>query len=866
MEYKAERKLDEKYFFEKIEERCIDFWKNSEVYKYDPSVSRDNTYIVDTPPPTISGSLHIGHIFSYTQMDSIVRYKRMSGKNIFFPIGWDDNGLPTEKRVQNYYNITCNSNLPYDPDFEPVHIEKNKNPFCEVSRQNFIEACRKLALEDEKIFEDLFRKIGYSYDWDLKYETISKDTIRTSQKYFLDLFKNGYVKAFESPIMWDSTFRSAISLAEIEDREEEGYFHDIEFKVDGEDSKFIISTTRPELLPACIAIVYNPNDKRYNYLKGKNAVVPLFDISVPIISSEHADSEKGTGIMMVCTFGDSADVEWWKNSTSPIKQVIGLDGKFLNVKYGEFPFDSKNPSKAQDNYNKLVGLPIKRARKEIVQLLVDEKVLVNEPRKISHVVKFYEKGELPIEFVTSRQWFVDVISHKDELLKAGNEVKWYPPYMKTRYDNWVQGLNQDWCISRQRFFGVPFPVWYKINDDGQVNYKEIIIPEESMLPIDPMIDVPQGFREDQRGKCGGFIGDKDVMDTWATSSLTPEIAMERLTNFNFENLSIPFDVRPQAHDIIRTWAFYTITRSLFHKGTIPWKEILISGFILDPDRKKMSKSKGNVVTPIGLIEKYSSDAVRYWATKAKFGTDCLLEEQVMKQGWKMLNKFFNSARFVSMILESTNIEKIDDYEKKISNLLDKSWMKKLSFTAQEAMKAFEKNNYSNALEAIEKTFWDFCDNYVEVVKARAYDLNDISAKSSLMLTIDTFAKLFAPFCPFVSEEIFQTRSWATNCSSVHVSSWPKAEDFKDISSEDTILYESVVFINSEIRKFKTSEGVSLKTNIESVNIYTDDALLSKLKDVISDIANVAKIDKEEKIHFINSETLSVGEVELSRED
>ena len=511
--YKETQALDDKFDAIAIENRCKKFWEENKVYRYDATKSREETFMVDTPPPTVSGSLHIGHIFSYTQADVIVRYQRMTGKTAFYPIGWDDNGLPTERRVQNYFNISCNPNLPYNPDFKPTHIENDKSPRQEVSRKNFIEACDILTESDEKIFENVFKNIGHSYDWDLKYTTIGNDTIKVSQESFIDLYEKGHIQSVEAPTMWDTTFHTAVAQAEVEDREVEGFFHDLKFKVQNSDAEFIIATTRPELLPACLAVVAHPDDERYKDLFGKKAIVPLFDIPVEIVPSEHAEMDKGTGIMMVCTFGDAADVAWWKASGLPIKQIVGLDGRILPHTYGEGAFVSLNAEKAKGYYDQMVGLKMKDARAKVVEFLREDGALVCEPKPIVHPVKFYEKGSQPLEFVSSRQWLVDIMNYKDELIKAGREIKWYPSHMQTRFETWVEGLNQDWCISRQRFFGVPFPVWYPVDEKGITDYDHPIFAKEERLPIDPMVDVPEGYTEDMRGKAGGFVGEKDIMDT-----------------------------------------------------------------------------------------------------------------------------------------------------------------------------------------------------------------------------------------------------------------------------------------------------------------------------------------------------------------
>ena len=857
--YKETQTLDDKYDAITIENRCKHFWEENKIYQYDASKSREETFMVDTPPPTVSGSLHIGHIFSYTQTDVIARFQRMMGRTVFYPIGWDDNGLPTERRVQNYFNIACNPNLPYDPNFKPAHIENDKSLRKEVSRKNFIEACEILTASDEKIFEDVFKNIGHSYDWELKYTTIGNDTIKVSQESFIDLYEKGHIQSVEAPTMWDTTFKSAVAQAEVEDREVEGFFHDLKFKVEDSDETFIISTTRPELLPACLSIVAHPDDERYKHLFGKNAIVPLFDIPVQIVPSEHAEIDKGTGIMMVCTFGDSADVAWWKRSGLPLKQIIDTDGRMMDIKYGEYPFVSLNPEHANQNYSQLAGLTIKQAKVKIVEMLKNEDLLQGEPRRIVHPVKFYEKGTLPLEFVSSRQWFIDLMKEKDKMIDAGRRISWKPQHMHHRFEEWAEGLNQDWCISRQRFFGVPFPVWYPLDEKGHPNYDKPILADRKQLPVDPMVDIPSGFKPEQRGQAGGFISDPDVMDTWATSALTPQIALNKANN---PNLSLPFDVRPQAHDIIRTWAFYTVAKALMHSDTIPWKEALISGFILDPDRKKMSKSKGNVVTPQHLIDTYGADSVRYWASRARLGVDTAFEEQIMGQGKKLVNKIFNANKFVLGIVSQSSLKEEQNYEQYIKEPLDKSWMNKLSSTMEFATRAFKQNDYATALDAIETRFWDFCDNYLEIVKARAYSENNKSAVAGLMKSIDTFSAMFAPFLPFITEEVYHARTWGYDKNtSIHTQHWPRAKDFQLIQEKDCILYDSVSAIASEIRKAKTAANKTQRTPVTKLEIAASPELIETLEKGRVDIENVGRLQVN-ALSFIDGEEFIVKDVQL----
>ena len=862
-EYKQTKALDDKFNSETIENRCMEYWEQNNVYAYDKNASRENTYVVDTPPPTVSGSLHIGHIMSYTHTDVKVRWQRMNGKSIFFPIGWDDNGLPTERRVQNYYGIACNPSLPYDPNFKPEHNPDTKE-LKEVSRKNFVETCELLTATDEKAFEDIFHKIGHSYDWSLKYTTISPLAIKASQASFLDLVNKGLAHTVESPTMWDIDFQTAVAQAEIEDREMSSFFHDIRFGVEGEpDTYFTIATTRPEFLPACIAVVAHPDDERYKKYFGKKAIVPLFDIPVPIVPSEHAEMDKGTGIMMVCTFGDAADVAWWKQSGLPIKQIIGKDGCIIRQEYGQGNFVSLDVPKAKHYYDEIAGLPVKQARTKIVDFLRETGDLLAEPKPLTHPVKFYEKGSQPLEFVSSRQWFIDILKLKQQLLEQGRKVKWYPAHMQSRYETWVEGLNQDWCISRQRFFGVPIPVWYKLDSNGNTDYNNPIFADASQLPVDPMIDVPNGYTEAQRGQPNGFIGDKDIMDTWATSSVTPQIAIAFAPEGH--HISLPFDVRPQAHDIIRTWAFYTIMKAFANENTIPWKEAHISGFVLDPDRKKMSKSKGNVVTPMALLEKYSSDAVRYWASRAKMGIDALFEEQVMEQGKKLCMKLFNASRFVFNIVAQSGVDVNADYVSNITEELDKSWIGKMCDALDVSRKAFEANDYSFALETTEHTFWDFCDNYLEIVKGRAYSENPTSAVSALMLSIDLFCKMFAPFMVFITEEVYQARPWGKDTGSIHVKAYPKASDFADVSVDEDF-YNKVVTMVEAGRKAKADEKRSLRAPIMDLTVSANQKTIEVLKRAQADIERVLNIKNSNIIYEANTDVLTLTNCILGEDE
>ena len=849
------KEIPNKYKHSEQEAKWRQTWKDNGVFSWDPNRPREETFVVDTPPPTVSGSLHIGHVFSYTHQDLLARYQRMKGKNLCYPMGWDDNGLPTERRVQNLFKIQCNPHLPYDPEWK-AEKKGAKQPVQEVSRRNFIEACGIVTAEDEAAFEDLWRSLGLSIDWDLQYATIDEHCRKISQASFLEMVEKGYAYSIEAPTMWDVDFQTAVAQAEVEDRSRPGHFHDIRFQVEG-GGDFIITTTRPELLPACIAVVAHPDDTRYQELFGKNAITPLFGARVPIMASEHADPEKGSGILMVCTFGDAADVEFWKKSRLPIKQIIGRAGTLLPVEFGQGDFNSETPEKAQQNYQELVGLGVAKAKKRVVELLAAERLadgsspLVSEPRPLEHPVKFYEKGDRPLEFVTTRQWFVRLLEHRDALKAQGQKITWHPAHMQTRYQNWVEGLNQDWCISRQRYFGVPFPVWYPTDAQGEADFNSPIFADASALPVDPMSAVPAGYTEEQRGKANGFVADPDVMDTWATSSLTPQIISHwGLDGKRHENL-FPMDIRPQSHEIIRTWAFYTIVKAWIHSGEIPWNHVVISGWILDPDRKKMSKSVGNVITPGHLLQEHSADGVRYWASRARLGADTAFDEGVMKVGKRLCTKLFNASRFVISQLERVDADISAYGPEQVTTEVDRDLFARLKKTVAAAEKAFEKFDYAAALEATEKEFWAFCDDYLELVKRRSYGEEDNedrrSALATLALSLKMFLRLFAPFLPFMTEEIWSWRFAASEdkAGSVHVAAFPTPQEYAAIE-EPTVpnCYEAGVEVLVKIRSAKTEGKKSLRWPVAQLTVRGSQENLDALKVALDDVLEAGCVQPE----------------------
>lgn len=835
-------RVPEKPVLDGVESKWGNSWVKNNTFAFDKTATKDSVYSIDTPPPTVSGSLHVGHVFSYTHTDLIARYQRMSGKKVFYPIGWDDNGLPTERRVQNYFGVRCEPSLAYDKNFvAPQEPSEKQLP---ISRKNFVELCEKLTQEDEKVFENLFQTLGLSIDWNYTYQTIDERARTVSQKAFLRNLKRGEAYQAEAPTLWDITFRTAVAQAELEDRERPGAFHKIAFKKQNGEQVFI-ETTRPELLPSCVALVANPEDARYKELFGKTVITPLFEVEVPVVAHHLADPEKGSGIAMICTFGDLTDVIWWREFDLPTRGLIGWDGRIV----------SENPewitsNKAKETFQKIIGKTSHTAREVLVSELKTTGELVGEPKPITHAVKFFEKGDKPLEIVTTRQWYIRNGGKEQELrsklLDRGAELKWHPEYMKVRYENWVEGLNGDWLISRQRFFGVPLPLWYKLDANGNPDYSQIITPAENALPIDPQSEAPSGFDESQRNKPNGFIGDPDVMDTWATSSLTPQIAGSWELDNDFFHRIFPMDLRPQSHEIIRTWLFSTVVRSHLEENSLPWKNTSISGWILDPDRKKMSKSKGNVVTPIDLLEEYGSDAVRYWAAMGRPGTDTAFDTGQMKIGRRLAIKILNASKF-SLSLNAT-LNKSD-----VSQDVDRALLNNLAQVVETATSAFEKYEYTRALEVAESFFWSFTDDYVELVKERTYGNQGEeaakSARAALGITTHTLLKLFAPFIPFVTEEVW---SWWQE-GSIHLQSWPKSFEITTKPDLGTSALTNVTAILADVRKVKTENKQSMKAEVKSLEIWASKEVIAQVENAQKDLIAAGNI-KDLKFNITQGET------------
>ena len=854
--------IPDKPALEGLEQKWDSVWSERGTYLFDREAAktrgRDGVYSVDTPPPTASGSLHIGHVFSFTHTDLKVRFERMRGKTVFYPMGWDDNGLPTERRVQNFYGVRCDPSLPYDPDFTPP-FEGGDNKSSRaadqkpISRRNFIELCERLTVEDEKHFEALFRQLGLSVDWTQTYRTISDETIRTSQLAFVRNLERGEAYQALAPTLWDIDFRTAIAQAELEDREQQAAYHRIAFHRTDGGGDIHIETTRPELLAACVALVAHPDDERYQPFFGSTVRTPLFEVEVPVLAHPLAQQDKGSGIAMICTFGDVTDIVWWRELDLPNRTILGEDGRVT----ADVP-EAIVTDVAKAAYAELVGKTVFSAKKRVVELLRESGELIGEPRPFSHVVKFYEKGDRPMEIVSTRQWYVRNGARdealRDRLIELGAELSWHPDFMRVRYENWTNGLTGDWLVSRQRFFGVPIPVWYALDENGERDYERVLIPAEDRLPVDPTVDVPAGYMADQRGVPGGFDGERDIFDTWATSSLTPQLAGGWERDPELWSLVAPFDVRPQGQDIIRTWLFSTMLRSALEDGRAPWRDAAISGFIVDPDRKKMSKSKGNVVTPADILAGHGTDAVRYWAASSRLGADAAFDPQnptQVKIGRRLAIKVLNAAKFVLSFPVPEDAE--------ITHALDASMLATLDQVVRDATRAYEAYDHARALEVTEAFFWTFCDDYLELVKERAYNQTDVgqaSAALALRLALSTLLRLLAPVLAFAAEEAW---SWFED-GSVHTASWP--EPLGADGDPAVLVAASAALVG--IRRAKTEAKASQKTPVATLVLRADDATIARLRLAEGDLRAVGRIEQLELLD--GGSELVIDRIELAAQE
>ena len=856
--------LPDKVGVDGLEDKWRKTWDESGVYKFRNTRDRKAVYSIDTPPPTVSGHLHVGHVFSYTHTDIIARFKRMQGFDVFYPMGWDDNGLPTERRVQNYYGVRVDTSLKYDPDFKPPFEgtdgkKINAKDQVPVSRKNFIELCERLTKEDEKQFEELWRSLGLSIDWSQTYHTIGEHPQRVAQKAFLRNLARGEAYQKDAPGLWDVTFQTAVAQAELESREYPGFYHKIAFRFE-DGTPIYIETTRPELLAACGALIANPDDDRYKQYFGQYVYSPLFKVKVPILAHPAAEMDKGAGIAMCCTFGDVTDVEWWRDLKLPTRPIIQRNGRIIM----SVPDWIEDPQ-GRAIFEETEGKTTFSARKIIVDHLRESGDMDGEPKPTTRMTNFYEKGDKPLEIVTSRQWYLKNGGTDKklnaELIERGNELNFHPDFMHVRYDNWVNGLNGDWLISRQRFFGVPFPLWYPLDANGEPDYEHPLTPREDQLPIDPTNDVPEGYDESQRDQPNGFTAEKDIMDTWATSSLTPQIvthwAEPGEENEALFKATFPMDLRPQGQDIIRTWLFSSIDRAHLENHCLPWANATLSGWILDPDHKKMSKSKGNVVVPNKPIKQFGADAVRYWAASARLGLDATYDEGQMKIGRRLAIKLLNATKFALAIGREDENHHVGSpavaqwNPADVTEPLDRAVMAKMALVIRQATNALNSYEHSKALEVIESFFWQFCDDYIELVKNRAYGTADStgktpseaavkSARTTLGLGLDTFARLLAPYLPYATEEVW---SWMhAGEGSVHRAAWPKPEPYEQAAfkvSPDVLTYAGEAL--AALRKIKSEAKVSMKTPILSVTLDAVDDAADSIKSTLGDIAEAGRV-------------------------
>ncbi len=874
------QRIPDKATVDGLEDRWDSAWETDGTYRFDATKAREQIYSIDTPPPTVSGSLHVGHVFSYTHTDVIARFKRMRGLEVFYPMGWDDNGLPTERRVQNYYGVRCDPTLPYEDGFEPPHgatadgtgasksiKAADQQP---ISRRNFVELCERLTDEDEKQFEALWRHLGLSVDWSRTYQTISPSAQAVAQQAFVRNLARGEAYQSEAPTLWDVTFRTAVAQAELEDRDMPGAYHRMAFaKADGSGNVHI-ETTRPELLPACVALVAHPDDERYKPLFGTTVSTPLFDVEVPVVAHHLASPDKGSGIAMICTFGDTTDVTWWRELSLGTRPILGWDGRILT----EAPQGIESDGGVAA-YSELAGKTVFSAQKRIVELLQEHGAIDAEIKKIEHPVKFFEKGDKPLEIVTTRQWYIKNGGKdedlRDALVARGTKLGFEPDFMRVRYENWVKGLNGDWLISRQRFFGVPIPVWYPMGADGNPDFDNPIVPAEDALPVDPASQSPPGFDESQRDVPGGFHGEKDIMDTWATSSMSPHIATGWRDDPDLHARTYPMDLRPQGQDIIRTWLFSSVLRAHQEDGKLPWAHAAISGWILDPDRKKMSKSKGNVVTPMGLLEEHGSDAVRYWALSARLGTDAAFDTGMMKIGRRLAMKVLNASKFVlgATGVEAAANESLDAGMKAAAHVkssaitepLDLAMLDALAQVVDAATASLEGYDHTKALETAETYFWQFCDDYLELVKTRAYDgvapgqavdafapcsPTAASARAALTVALDTFLRLFAPVLPFATEEVW---SWF-NEGSIHRTRWPESAPLAALAAKGESsnvpagagreLLASAGQAFSALRKVKSEAKVKQRAEIATVDLLVPESRVAAVTATLTDLTVAAR--------------------------
>ena len=779
--------LDKKYNIQEKELKWLKYWSENSIYKFIPD--EREIYSIDTPPPTVNGKIHIGHIFSYSQAEMIARYKRLRGYNVFYPFGFDDNGLPSERLVEK---------------------EQNKRAH-EIGREEFRITCYDTTNKYEEEFKKLFKRAGFSADIDNAYKTISSSTMKISQLNFIELVKSGKCYHGESPALWCNECLTSISQAELETKTIKTTFNYINFKND-KDELFEVATTRPELLPAIVAVFINPNDEKNNHLIGTIASIPLINIEVPIMGDDKVDANKGTGIVMCCTFGDQTDIEWYRKYNLPLKNIFTKDGKII------------------DSISNYGGLSIKEARNRILIDLEENGYLVKKD-ELEHEVQVHERCGNEVEYTIMKQWFVNIMNHKDEFLKVGEEINWYPKYMKTRYNEWVNNIMWDWCISRQRYFGVPFPVWY-CKKCGKYTLADI-----NDLPINPEITKPN-----KKCDCGSneFEPETDIMDTWQTSSITPLINMKYKTNNSIEELLKPMSLRCNAHDIIRTWDFYSIVKSYYNFDIKPWNNIMISGFVMADKGEKISKSKSNSkMDPFELLDTYGADIVRYWAASGRLGTDIIFSDETFLRGKKLINKLWNVSKFIEMHLVDYKDTNSDNYE-----YIDKWILNKYQEMEEKYIKYLDNYEIGLGLSCLEQFFWNFCDNYIEIVKHRLYrpeefgDISRHSGQKTIYILLYKLLQCFSIYFPFITEEIYQEIYHDTK--SIHLTKIMNLNfDYKEQLRGGDIIIDII----SSIRKEKSENNLSLKTIIDKLDISCNNEIKESINKCIKDFKATLTINE-----------------------
>lgn len=782
--------LDKKYNAKEKEEKWLNYWKDNKIYEFKPD--NREVYSIDTPPPTVNGKIHMGHIFSYSQTEMIARYKRLCGYNVFYPFGFDDNGLPSERLVEK---------------------EQGKKAH-EIGREEFSKLCYETTDKYEAEFQELFSKMGVSTDWNIHYKTVSPSTIKISQRSFLDLIDKGYCYHKESPTLWCNECLTSIAQAELETKTIKTTFNYIKFKTKETQEEFIIATTRPELLPAIVSVFVNPNDEKNKHLIGKTACIPIINVEVPIMADEKVDACKGTGVVMCCTFGDQTDIEWWKKYNLPLKYIFTNNGRIID---------------SVPNYG---GMKIKEARKQIVEDLQVGGFIV-KIEELEHEVGIHERCGKEVEYSVMKQWFIDTMSHKDDFIRIGNEIKWHPDHMHNRYNEWVENIMWDWCISRQRYFGVPFPVWY-CKKCGEPVFASV-----EDLPVNPLSDKPKTNKCSKCG-CTEFVPETDVMDTWATSSLTPMINMKYGEKDNYESFLKPMSLRTNASEIIRTWDFYTIVKSFYHFGTRPWDNVMISGFVMASKGEKISKSKGNSkIEPMDAIKQYSADVLRYWAGTGRLGTDIVYSDETLLRGKKLVNKIWNVSKFIEMHLTDFKDKEFNDFE-----YIDRYILGKYKKMEETFIKYLDDYEVGLALNALERFFWDFCDNYIEIVKHRLYRPEEFgeearySGQKTIHIILYKLLQDFSIYFPFITEEIYQ--ELFSKEKSIHLTKIEQLEyDFEDEINTGDIIIEII----SKIRGEKSNNNLSLKTEVKLLDLSLNKNLMEAINSMIQDFKATLFIDE-----------------------